>query len=116
MIVNPQPRFFQFGRTTRMMPMLMLFLLATSACGFSVGSLRSVMGEGRPTESEPPEEIEERLACSTDRRTCVGRSARSGQTRTARFPKKLLMSRTLPLDHFTVGHRLACETLAPLRC
>lgn len=96
--------------------MLMLFLLAMSACGVSVDSLRSVVGEGRPVEPELPEEVEERLACPTDRRARVRRPARSGQTRTAHVPKKRLIPRMLWLDHCTVGHRLARETLAPLRC
>ncbi|KLU07410.1 putative transmembrane region and signal peptide protein [Rhodopirellula islandica] len=112
--MNISPRHFDLGRGSRMMSFIMLFLLAFPTLGISTTVSRSLLGNGRQTETE---EIEERVPCSPHRRVQQLRSPQGGFV----LPRELLSGRNLvpqtrPLLSAIDGHRIANGLLAPMRC
>lgn len=91
------------------MPVLMLFLLCLPVCGVSAGTIRILVDEEHHSESETPEELQER-------RACVRCTTRTSQSTSKQLSPRLLSSKIAPWRRSAIGHRLTCEMLAPLRC
>lgn len=115
-IVNNNPWFFRLGQTSRTTLTLMLAFVFVALPSIGLVSSSSFGGEEQQNQSQTQEEVEEQLACSTDRRVHTRRPKIAGQSRSGRVPQSQVMSRTKRWQRTKLGHRLANGELAPLRC
>ncbi|QDV70488.1 hypothetical protein Poly24_42120 [Rosistilla carotiformis] len=104
---------FRIPRIIRLMPCIMLVLLALPSLGITSSASRSLLGNERQTETE---EVEERVVCSSQRRERANRSFDRMSIHAqfdyiARFTSRVI-ALPLPVD----GHRIANGLLAPMRC
>ncbi|WP_246105786.1 hypothetical protein [Rosistilla ulvae] len=107
------PNRFRLGRLDGMMPCIMLVLLALPSLGLTMSTSRSLFGKERPVETE---EVEERVACSSQRRERASRPLQrvlaAVLSTPARWSTLRAIARPMPID----GHRIANGLLAPMRC
>lgn len=94
-----------------MIRIVMLILVALPSLGFLTTVSRTILGTELQSEME---EVEERLACSSQRRVQRVRSSRDSSLMSAALnPRRSLAIQRRPAIE---GHRIANNFLAPMRC